>query len=328
MPAPPDAAPALTPRPAPPHLTVVATALNEAENLEALHAAVGQVLWPLEQGGALAGYTLLVVDDGSRDRSVELLRRLRARDHRVKYLAFSRNFGKQAAIRAGLDAAQGDVVVVMDSDLEQPPELLPTLLERWQAGYDVVTTRRRPDPRLSALKRTSSRLYYRVLSSISDIELGEGASDYVLLDARVVQVLREQVNESYFFFRGLVAWVGFRQTEVPYTQALRRAGQSKFNLLKLTSQAINSITSFSTKPLRLATVLGMLLLLFAVAGGVYALYSRYAGIAVAGWTSVVIIVLVVGGVQTLLIGIIGEYLGKLFMEAKGRPRYIVREAAL
>lgn len=316
------------PRTTVPHLTVVSACYNEADNLEAFHTAVGQVLWPAEQQGLLEGYTMILVDDGSSDSSLEHLRRLHVRDPRLKYLALSRNFGKQAALRAGLDAAPGDVVVVMDCDMQHQPELIMTLLERWRAGYDVVSTRRLPDMRLSYFKRKTSDLFYKLLSSVSDIALGQGSSDYVLMDARVVRVLREQVQESFFFFRGLVAWVGFHQTVVPFLQAERRAGETKFNLPKLVAQAVNSITSFSTKPLRLATLLGMLLLLFAFGAGIYALYSRITGIAVAGWTSVVIIVLIVGGVQTLLIGIIGEYLGKLFMEAKGRPRYIVREAEL
>lgn len=311
------------PRPDPPRrLSVVVTCYNEEGNLRELYAALTRVL------AAYPDYEIVVVDDGSRDTSLAILRELHAQDPRVKYVSLSRNFGHQPALKAGLDHASGEVVISMDGDLQHPPELIPQLVAQWQAGYDVVATRRADDPRLSWLKRSTSRAFYRLINAVSDIRLEEGMADYRLLDRKVVDVLKHDIVESYLFIRGLVSWVGFRQTTVAYQPAPRFAGQTKYSYRRMLSFALNGITAFSVKPLRIATVLGLLFVLFAIIYGAFALYQYFEHQTVQGWTSVVIIVLLVGGVQILLIGIIGEYLGKLFMQAKGRPHYLVQEAEL
>jgi glycosyltransferase involved in cell wall biosynthesis len=289
-------------------VSVVVPACDEAENLVEL---AGRILF---------------VDDGSEDGSLEVLRGLAKADLRIRYISFTRNFGHQNALKAGFDAARGACVITMDADLQHPPELLLLLVDRWRSGCDVVSTIRADDPGLPRPKLLASRFFYSLVNSLSEVPIRKGAADFRLLSRPVVDTLRF-MPERDPFFRGLVPWTGFRQEEIPYTPAPRLHGATKYGFGKMLKLALDGITSFSVKPLRLTTALGAVISLFAFLYAVYALAMRlFTDSTAAGWTSILISVLFIGGIQLLSLGIIGEYLGKLFMESKGRPHYIVRES--
>jgi len=301
-----------------PEVSVVIPVCNEEAIIEALHLRVSGTL-----RAATDSYELVYVDDGSRDRTRDLLERICEVDPRVQAICLSRNFGHQAALLAGLDHARGRAVVMMDGDLQHPPELIPDLLERWRAGYDVVYTVRRTEAGL--LKRSTGRTFYAVFRWLTRINLESGAADFRLLDGRVVDALH-RFRERFLFFRGLVGWMGFRTVAVPYDAAPRLAGDSKYTLRRMLRLALDGLFSFSVLPLRIAIWFGLLV---ALAGLAYAAFALYAALwlhsTVRGWTSLMIVLLLLGGVQLMIIGILGEYLGRVYEEVKGRPIYLVRE---
>jgi glycosyltransferase involved in cell wall biosynthesis len=300
-------------------LSIVVPVLNEQDNIVPLYERVVSVLRALG-----ADYELIFVDDGSSDESVARITALHARDPRVKLLSFSRNFGHQTALTAGLDYATGDAVISMDADLQHPPELIAELVARWQDGYEVVYTVREATEKQGFLRRVASAGFYRLFRWLSGLDLPANTADFRLLDRKVVAALRS-IRERARFLRGLTRWVGFRSVGVPYRAAARLAGAPKYNLRRMLRFALDATLSFSTFPLYLAIYVGAI---EAVLGVLYALFALLAwlisGNVVPGWTSLIILVAVVGGLQLMLTGVIGLYVGKIYEETKQRPLYLVR----
>ncbi len=299
-------------------ISVVVPAYNEADNLPLLKQRLEQAL------GAYDDYEILIVDDGSRDHSLEVLRDFAARDLHVRFVSLSRNFGHQNALKAGLDRASGDCVITMDADLQHPPEHIAAMVERWRAGYEVVNMIR-SDAHTPVFKRLTSRLFYRLVNAISDFEIRAGAADFRLLDRRVLDALMT-LDERTLFLRGTLPWLGFRQCDIDYTPERRAQGTSKYNFRRMAMLALDGITSSSIRPLRLSTILGVIMAGLAMVYATYAVILKVVvGTAISGWASLLIGIMTFGGVQLIMLGILGEYLGKVLLEVKGRPNYIVRE---
>ncbi len=268
---------------------------------------------------------LIFVDDGSRDRTRALLRQAATDDPRIRLVAFARNFGHQIAVTAGLDTAQGDAIVLIDADLQDPPELIPEMLKKWQEGYDVVYGTRTERPGESAFKLATARAFYRILNRLSDVPIPLDTGDFRLVSKVVADQLRA-MPERDRFVRGMVSWVGFKQTPMPYARAERFAGSTKYPLKKMLRFATDGILSFSTKPLQISIGLGMFCAILAIIGILYSLYLRmFTSHWVEGWTALMITILFLGGVQLISIGILGEYVGRIYNESKQRPLYIVEE---
>lgn len=300
-------------QPADPELSIVVPCFNERDVLPKLYDRLHGVCSSLG-----VPYEILLVDDGSRDGTGDEIKRLSAADRAVRGVLLSRNFGHQAAVSAGYDHARGRAVLVLDADLQHPPELIPEFLAQWRAGYDVVYAYRRNVP---------TRLGYRVHNWLCNVTIPSEAADFRLMDRRVVDALR-RMPERNRFLRGLVAWLGFRQTGIPYDQAPRQAGQPAYTLRKHLNIRIDSVFSFSTVPLRISVWLGMLTLALGVIYAVYILavllISGREGVP-SGWPALIITVLLLGGVQLISLGMVAEYVGRIYEEVKQRPLYIVRE---
>jgi glycosyltransferase involved in cell wall biosynthesis len=302
-------------------LTLVVAALNEADALPVLHPRLAGALALAEAEGLEA--RLLYVDDGSTDRTWEVMRGLAAADPRVALLRLSRNFGKEAALTAGLDRIERGAALILDADGQDPPELLPRFLEKWREGYDDIHGTRVEREGEGVLRRATAHAFYRVIGALSKTPIPRDTGDFRLLSPRALAALR-QLRERHRFMKGLFGWVGFRQVAVPYQRAPRAAGRSKFNLWKLWNFALEGITSFSTAPLRIATYLGLATALSAFGYGAWViLKAALWGDPVAGWPSLMAVVLFLGGVQLVALGLIGEYLGRLYEESKQRPLYLV-----
>ena len=268
---------------------------------------------------------LLFVDDGSRDDTRKLLRGFAEADPRIKVVGFARNFGHQVAVTAGIDAARGDAVVLIDADLQDPPAVVHQMIAKWREGYDVVYGTRTERAGESAFKIATARAFYRLLNRLSDVPIPLDTGDFRLMSRAVVDTLRA-MPERDRFVRGMVSWVGFRQVALPYRRAERFAGETKYPLRKMLRFATDGILSFSTKPLQLSVAMGMVSALLALVGIVYALSLRlFTSIWVEGWTALMIAVLFIGGVQLISIGILGEYIGRIYNEIKRRPLYVVEE---
>jgi dolichol-phosphate mannosyltransferase len=308
-----------------PLVSIVCPALEEEEVLPFFHQELCAVLAGL-QGRCEA--EILFVDDGSRDRTLEVIRRLAALDPRVRYLSLSRNFGKEAAMTAGLEHARGDAVIVIDTDLQHPPGLIPVLLDKWQGGAEVVMTVRRDEPNLGLFKRVTSRLFYRLLGWLSEMEVRVGAPDYRLLSRRAVDSL-VQMREAHRFLRSQVQWLGFPTAEVAFQADARRAGTTKYNVRRLMNLAADALISSSTLPLRLATLAGGLMitgsLLFAVYAMVRGLF--FPGGFDAGWAWLLLSIYLVGGGVLCGLGVVGEYVGRIYEQVKARPLYVLKEAS-
>jgi glycosyltransferase involved in cell wall biosynthesis len=306
-------------RSADPLVSVVVPVLNEAEAIPLLLAAIAAALGP--RG---IRHEVVFVDDGSTDASWTVIRAAAAADPRIRAIALSRRFGKEAALSAGLEEARGDVVVPMDADLQDPPALLPVFLDRWRDGYDVVYGQRtaRED---GFAKRVSAGWFYRLFNRVTDIPIPPDAGDFRLLDRRVVDVIRN-LPERNRFMKGLFAWVGFRAVAVPYERPGRSAGGSKWRLWRLWNFALDGVTAFSTAPLRVWTYAGGVVALLAFLYAVFIVVRvLILGIDLPGYPSLMAVVLFLGGVQLISLGVIGEYLGRLVAEAKRRPLYVVAE---
>jgi glycosyltransferase involved in cell wall biosynthesis len=302
-------------------ISLVIPAFNEEENLPTL---VHRLMAVMDQYDS---YEILLVDDGSSDQTRYVLRQLSQQYSVIRYLSFSRNFGHQMALRAGYDNARGEAVICLDADLQHPPELIPALIEKWREGYEVVYTVRQPDPTLSLYKRTTSKYFYKLLRTVSNLNIEDGAADFRLLDRKVVNTLKE-FKENDLFLRGAISWVGFRQCRILYEPAARYAGRSKYSFRKMLKLAAMGITSFSTRPLYLSVLLGFGMSLFALLFGAEAMFEYFfTSATVSGWTTLVVLSVLIGGVQFIMIGIIGVYLGKTFVEVKGRPAYIISDTS-
>jgi dolichol-phosphate mannosyltransferase len=277
---------------------------------------------------AMAGlpWELVVVDDGSRDETPAILARIAAEDPRVKVITLSRNFGHQMAITAGLDHADGDAVVMIDADLQDPPELIPTMVEHWRAGSDVVYTTRSQRTGESRFKLTTARWFYSIMGRVADVPLVANAGDFRLLDRRALDALLT-MRERNRYLRGMTTWVGFTQTALPYVREARHAGETKYPIRKMVHFALDAIASFSNVPLQLATVAGFTFAAMAFLAIPVAVAFRVFGQFLPGITTTVVAVLLLGGFQLMAIGLIGEYVGRIYDEVKRRPLYIVREKA-
>jgi dolichol-phosphate mannosyltransferase len=301
-----------------PTLSFVLPIYNEEEVIPELHKRLTEFLAKL----ALPA-EVIFVNDGSRDRSMELLRGLAQGEPRYRVLSFARNFGHQTAITAGVDYARGKAVVVMDADLQDPPEVVLAMVEKWREGFDVVYGRRRKREGETFFKLVTARVFYRIFSAMIPIDVPLDTGDFRLMSRRVIVALRE-LRETHRFVRGMVAWVGFKQTEVLYDRPGRFAGETKYPFRKMLRFALDGITSFSILPLRFATYLGMVTSVGSVGVIVWALLAKYVyKQVVQGWTATVIIIALFASVQLLMIGILGEYVGRIYEEVKRRPLYIV-----
>src|SRR5258707_1508720 len=305
-------------RPADPLLSLVVPVFNEEESIGIFLDTVA----PLMERDGLR-FEIVFVNDGSRDNTLGHLLDRSARDRRLRIVNLSRNFGKEAALTAGIDHARGDVIVPMDIDLQDPPELIGAFMTRWREGYDVVYGVRTQRASDTTAKRLSAGWFYRVFNSMSPVQIPENVGDFRLADRRAVEVLR-QLPERNRFMKGLFAWVGFNAVGVPYERPQRAAGKSKFNLWRLWNFALDGVVSFSTVPLRAWFYGGLAI------AGIAVLYAIFIiarvllfGIDTPGYASLLIVVLLMGAIQLVSIGIIGEYLGRLFLEVKGRPIYII-----
>lgn len=270
-------------------------------------------------------YELVFVNDGSRDRTVEIMQEISSRDANVKLIDFSRNFGHQVAITAGMDYAQGDAVVVIDADLQDPPEIILQMIDKWKEGYEVVYAKRLKRHGETLFKKVTAKLFYRLLRSMTSVDIPTDTGDFRLIDRKVCDVLRG-LKEKNRYVRGLVSWVGFRQTMVEYVREERFAGETKYPLKKMIRFALDGITSFSHKPLKIATYVGFFLSLSSFIYLFIVVYQKlFTSRNEPGWSSIVGINLLFNGIVLMLLGVIGEYIGRIYDEAKDRPLYIVRE---
>ena len=274
----------------------------------------------------LSGFSieLIFVDDGSSDNTYKLLKSYSVDSAQVKLIRLSRNFGHQIAVTAGIEYASGDAIVLIDADLQDPPELIPKMIEKWQEGYDVVFCQRKKRNGESKFKVATAKVFYRILSYLSDVDIPIDTGDFRLMDRKVVDVLKK-MPENDRFIRGMVAWVGFKQFALQYERKERFAGKSKYPFWKMVKFAVDGILSFSIKPLRLSTLFGFVSSLLAFIGMIYALIMWLVGSPVLGWTLMFIAIMFFGGVQLISLGIMGEYIGRSYVESKRRPLYAVRE---
>ena len=300
-------------------ISVVIPAYNETGNISVI---AGKIKEQLQGEGS---YEILFVDDGSTDGTLQEIKAAINEDPCVKYISLSRNFGHQNALKAGMDYATGDCVICMDADMQHPPHVLAKLITYWKEGYDVVYTVRKDNGSVSVFKRATSKGFYKLMNLLCDVDVPMGSADFRLVDKKVVNEIR-QFRENWIFIRGLVSWLGFRQIGVEYAAEPRHSGDSKYSLSKMIAFAVQGITSFSILPLRLSMVVGFIFSMVSFLYGVYALYVKiFTGVALKGWTSILMSILFLGGIQLLSLGIIGEYVGKTFIETKGRPSYVIRE---
>lgn len=302
-------------------ISIVVPVFNEGDGIHEFHARATSAMAAIPH----YGYELIYVDDGSHDDSYQKLTALAAGDARVRLLKLSRNFGHQIAITAGIDNARGDAVVVIDADLQDPPEVIAQMAEKWREGFDVVYGLRADRAGESRMKLVTAAVFYRLLKRIAKIDIPVDVGDFRLMSRRSADQLR-QIKEKDRFIRGLVSWIGFKQTGVSYHRDKRFAGETKFSYSKMFKFAFDGIASFSTVPLKLATWLGYLASCFAFIELVSVFIQKAMGITVEGWATVMVAMLFLGGVQLVCLGIIGEYLGRMFNEIKPRPVYIIEES--
>ena len=302
-----------------PTLSIIVPCHNEEDNLAALYERLRRVL----EGTGLS-WEIVCVNDGSRDRTLPLLVELHRRDPRVRVFDLSRNFGKEAALTAGLDQARGAAVIPIDADLQDPPEVIPDLIARWREGFEVVNAVRAAREREGWIKRATAHLFYRVMNRLSDIPIPPG--DFRLLSRPALDALR-RMPERRRFMKGMFGWVGFRTATVTYRRAGRHAGKTSWNYWRLWNFAIEGITSFSQVPLRLASYIGLATACLSLLYGLFLLIRTLAfGNPVSGYPSIMVAILFLGGVQLIALGVIGEYIGRIYEETKGRPIYLIRES--
>lgn len=312
--------PALSPRSpsAMPSISVVAPAYNEQEVLEEFHRRVSAVL-----AGLGCDYEIVLVNDGSRDATLALMHALRARDPHVSVVDLSRNFGKEIALSAGLDHTSGEVVVILDADLQDPPELIPAMLEHWREGYDVVYGVRTQRDGETWLKKLTAKYFYRVIKSVSRVDIPSDTGDFRLMTRRAVQAVG-QLREEHRFMKGLFAWVGFPSVPLHYRRDARAAGTTTWNYWKLWNFALEGITSFTVAPLKVATYLGLSVAVLALLFAGFVVWKALVfGDPVRGYPSLKAVTLFLGGVQLISVGLLGEYVGRIFNEVKQRPLYLV-----
>ena len=301
-------------------VSFVVPVFNEEENIHEFHRRLTKVMAPLPYD-----YEILFIDDGSKDHTSQLVRELADKDPHVQGYVFSRNFGHQLALTCGLDKATGDAVISMDGDLQHPPEMIPQLLEKWEQGYEIVQTVRKATEDATWFKNITSRLYYKLINSMSEVRITPGGSDFRLMDRKAVDAL-DRFRERARFIRGMVNNLGFRYTTLEFVAPPRFAGHSKFSLKKMLRFALDGITAFSRVPLRLALYVGCVAGVCSLLLLIHVIYVKYVEQdAVPGWTTLACAEFFLGGVELIGIGIVGEYVGRIFDEVKQRPLYIIRE---
>ncbi|MBN1413591.1 MAG: glycosyltransferase family 2 protein [Bacteroidales bacterium] len=300
-------------------ISVIIPLYNEEDNIERLIQILLPVLNQLNRS-----WEIIFIDDGSKDRSFELVKEIHEQNPDVTGIALSRNFGHQIALLAGLHRAKGDVVIMMDADLQHPPEVIPRLLEASSRGYDIVNTRRIDAKGTGWFKKVSSRGFYRLMNFLSDIPITESSSDFRLMSKKALGAFLK-FQERDRFTRGLISWMGFNQTIIDYECPPRLIGTSKYTLRKMLHFALDGITSFSAKPLRIASYSGMIVFFIGLLYALFAIIQYFRGANMPGWTSLLVTVLIIGGIQLLAIGIIGEYLARIFHESKARPIYFIKD---
>lgn len=301
-------------------ISFVVPVFNEEENIHEFHRRLTQVMAPLPYD-----YEILFIDDGSKDRTSQLIRELAEKDPHVQGYVFARNFGHQLALTCGLDQSTGDAVISMDGDLQHPPEMVPALLKKWEEGYEIVQTVRKATEDATWFKNITSRLYYKLINSMSEVRVTPGGSDFRLMDRKAVDALN-RFRERARFIRGMVNNLGFRYTTLEFVAPPRFAGHSKFNLRKMLRFALDGITAFSRVPLRLALYVGCIAGLGSILLIGHVIYVKYVvQDAMPGWTTLAAAEFFLGGVELIGIGIVGEYVGRIFDEVKQRPLYIIRE---
>lgn len=311
---------ALSPLPATTsRLSVVVPCYNEEAVITETHKRLSAVLAALPN----ITYEIIYVNDGSRDRTAELLRELQANDAHIRIVLLARNFGHQMAVTAGLEHATGDAIVIIDADLQDPPEVIAEMLAQWREGYDVVYGVRTDRAGETRFKLFTAKVFYRLINTLSNIEMPLDVGDFRLIDRKVAEALK-QMPERDRFLRGMVSWVGFRQSGVFYRRAARFAGETKYPFFKMLRFATDAVLSFSLTPLRLAIYLGFAVIATAFGGILYAVYKYYVNDVVRGWASLFVALLLMSGVQLITIGIIGEYIGRIYGEVKQRPLYLVQ----
>lgn len=301
-------------------LSVIIPIYNEASNLKLLYERLKQVVEKMS-----VSYELIFVNDGSKDTSLILIKELAAFDKQVKYIDFSRNFGHQIAVSAGIDKATGNAIVIIDADLQDPPELIAELYQKHKQGFQVVYAKRKKRKGESVFKKFTAKLFYLLLSKITSIDIPLDTGDFRIIDKKVADILK-QMNEQEKFLRGQISWIGFNQTFIEYDRDERNAGKTGYTFKKMLHFALNGITSFSNFPLKFATIAGFIVSGITFVLMVYALYSRFISKDyVPGWTSLMLTVLFIGGIQLIGIGIIGEYISRMSANVRKRPLYIVNE---
>ena len=300
-------------------ITILVPAYNEQEVLPMLYERLTSLIEKIPN----YDFEILFVNDGSKDNTLSIITKLRESDKRICYVNLSRNYGKETAMIAGLDYAKGDAVVIIDADLQDPPELIPEMIKYWEEGYDDVFAKRRSRKGESFLKKFTSKMYYRVLQSFTKIDIGKDAGDFRLLDRRCVEALK-QMRESQRYTKGLYSWIGYNKKEILFDRDPRAAGKTKWNYGKLINLSIDGITSFTTAPLRWATFFGIAV---SFIGFIYMIFTiiktLVMGIDVPGYASTMVVILFLGGIQLIFLGVIGEYLGRAFYETKQRPLYFI-----
>lgn len=297
-----------------PLLSIIVPVFNEEKNIAALY---GEIKKHLSDGDEL-----IYVDDGSTDNTFLEIQQLGLTDNNIKCISFSRNFGHQNALMAGLQHAGGEFIITMDGDLQHPASLIPAMTQKLNEGYDIVITKRSKNHNAGALKNLFSKIFYRFINSISDTRIEPNGSDFRAFNKKVLAGIL-LFKERELFLRGIFSWVGFKTTTIPFEAGQRQFGKTKYSFSKMTRLALKGITSFSFKPLRIAILTGSIISLAAFAFGVYALLSYYNGNTVPGWASTIIAIMFLGGTQLLAIGLLGEYIASLFIESKNRPLYLV-----
>ena len=302
-------------------ISIIIPAYNEEESLPLLYDRLKKLMDDMKD----YEFEILFVNDGSKDKTIEIIKEFRSKDERICYVDFSRNFGKEIAMIAGLDYATGDCVIFMDADLQDPPELIPELVKYWEEGYDDVYAKRRSRKGETWLKKFTSKMYYRVLQHLTKVEIQEDTGDFRLLDRRCVNALKK-LRESQRNTKSMFSWIGYKKKEVLYDRDPRIAGTTKWNYKKLIDLAIDGITSFTTSPLRLATYVAIPTFIVLFVYFVYVIIKCFViHQAIQAFQAIILLILFFSGIQILLFGIIGEYLGRIFNETKNRPLYLVNE---
>lgn len=303
-------------------VALILPAHNEEGNIRPIYESISKCL-----KDTCYDFSLIFIDDGSTDQTLAVIQSLAEHDNKVKYIELSRNFGHQYAIKAGLDHADTEIVIMMDCDLQHPPELIPMMLKEHERGYEIVRTRRKEADHEIFLKKKTSSLFYRFISQVSEVKLEKGSADFRLVSGKALEQLRK-FNELDLFFRGLIKWMGFKQVSIEFEPNQRKHGETKYTYAKMFSLGLRGFTSFSTKPLYFSAYFGIATSVISLMFLPYVLSALYFGKTVAGWASLMLTISFFGGLNLLVLGIIGIYLAKLFMQSKSRPHYIIRNSNL